>query len=247
MQTSRSQKSFPPLIDPPPVSPALLSTLKCLPPRSGCRSSTRTRHKGLLVGLQPGERGEHRGVTHALAISFVHPAPARGCGWERGLGAGGEGARGAAERFHVGRGFPAREAGPRAQPSWISCGATGSQPGFFRAQSKVPALGDACGPQQALLCCWCPPRACPCGKVKINHGREGLARLAARSGGSQVPAPESHQQLPKGCLGDMSASHLHPATCQGDDAWVPAQSSECTSLMSDGLPGSREIVCLSIC
>lgn len=100
----------------------------------------------------------------------------------------------AAARFHVCRGLPAREAGPRAQ---LLGGPMCSQPGFFRTQSRAPALGEACGPQQALLCGWSPLRARPCGKVKINHGREGFAQLAARSGGSLVPALESHQQLPK--------------------------------------------------
>lgn len=57
LQTCGSQKSLPPLVEPPPVSPALLGALKCLPPRSGCRLSSRGRHKGLLVGLQPGEGG----------------------------------------------------------------------------------------------------------------------------------------------------------------------------------------------
>lgn len=57
MQTSGLQKSLPPLVAPPPVSPALLSTLKCLPSRRGCRLSSRAQHKSLLVGPQPGEGG----------------------------------------------------------------------------------------------------------------------------------------------------------------------------------------------
>ena len=158
-----------------------------------------------LVGLQPGEGGGAPSllVTHALAISFVRPAPARGCGRGRGFGAGGAGAPGSRRALSCGqgapgtRGRPTRTASRRPAASGSAAVATCSQPGFFRAQSRAPALGEACGPQQALLRGWSPPRARPCGKVKINHGREGLARLAARSGGSLVPALESHQQLPK--------------------------------------------------
>lgn len=151
-------------------------------------------------------------MTHALAISFVRLASARGCGRGLGFGAGGAGARGSRRELSCGqgapgtRGRPTRTSSRRPAAAGLAAAATCSQPCFFRAQSKAHALGEACGPQQALFRGWSPPRASPCGKVKINHGRERLARLAARSGGSLVPAPESHEQLPKGCAGDMSAS-----------------------------------------
>lgn len=130
LQTCGSQKSLPPLIEPPPVSPALLSALKCLPPRSGCRLSSRARHKGLLVGLQPGEGGGAPSlpVTHSLAISFVRPAPARGCGRGRGFGAGGAGGPGKPLRAFMCAGG-SRHARPahahsfsEARGSLISCG-----------------------------------------------------------------------------------------------------------------------------
>lgn len=165
-------------------------------------------------------------VTHTLAISFVRPAPARGCWRGRGFGAGAPGSRRAlscGQGAPGSRGRPTRTSSRRPAAAGLAATATCSQPGFFMSQSKAHALGEACGPQQAFFRGWSPPRARPCGKVKINHGREGLARLAARPGGSLVPASESQEQLPKGCAGDMSASHLHPATCQGDDACVPAR------------------------
>lgn len=62
--------------------------------------------------------------------------------------------REAAVRFHVGRGLPAREAGPRAQPPG---GPRQLEQRRQRARSlassglKAPALGEACVPQQALL------------------------------------------------------------------------------------------------
>lgn len=152
------------------------------------------------MGQQPGEGGAPSlRVTHALAISFVRPVSARGCGPGRGSGAGGSGSPRSRRTLSCGQGAPGTRGQPtrtfsrRPAAAGLAAAATCSPPGFFRAQSKAPALGEACGPQQALLRGWSPPRARPCGKVKINHGREGLARLAVRSGGpsSRVPGTAS--------------------------------------------------------
>lgn len=257
MQTCGSQKSLPPLVDPPPVSPALLSALKCLPPRSGCRSSSRAWHKGLLVGLQPGEGGGAPSlrVTHALVISFVRPAPARGCGRGLGFGVGSAGAPGNRRALSCGqgapgtRGRPTRTASRRPRGSWIRCGGNVlSQPDFFRAQSKAAALGEACGPQQALLRRWSSPRARPCGKVKINHGREGLGshRLPRDLGylWSQLQSPiSSCQKAVQGTyLQATSIQQLSKVMMPGyqPEQWIH------TELMRDGLPGSPEVVIPSI-
>lgn len=67
-------------------------------------------------------------VTHALAISFVRPAPARGCGRGRGFGVGGAGALVSLRALSCGhgapgtRGRPTRTASRRPRSSWIRCG-----------------------------------------------------------------------------------------------------------------------------
>lgn len=116
LQTSGSQKSLPPIVDLPPVPPALLSALKCLPLRRGCRLSSRARHKGLLVGLQPREVGSAEPPGDSRPCHFLC-AP-RSSAWlragGRGFGAGGgEGVPGSRRELSCGQGAP----GTRGRPT----------------------------------------------------------------------------------------------------------------------------------
>lgn len=150
LQSGGAQKSRPLPVGPSPVSPALLSALKCLPPCSGCRSSSGARHKGLLVALPRGPPSLR--VTHVLAISFVRPAGARGCGRGRGSGAGAPGSRGA---LSCGQGGSrhARPAHAHSLPEapWQLERRRGQRAccSLASAGLKAPAPGEACVPQQA--------------------------------------------------------------------------------------------------
>lgn len=189
-----------------------------------------------------------------MSFPLCAPLPRVAAGGGAALAWAAQAPREIAARFHVGRGLPAREAGPRAQPpgglaaAGSAAAATCSQPDFFRAQSKAAALGEACGPQQALLRRWSSPRARPCGKVKINHGREGLGshRLPRDLGylWSQLQSPiSSCQKAVQGtCLQATSIQQLSKVMMPGyqPEQWIH------TELMRDGLPGSPEVVFPSI-
>lgn len=136
----------------------------------------RARHKGLLVGRQPGPPSVR--VTHVLAISFTRPAPARGCGRGRGFGAGDAGAPGSRGALSCGQGAPGTRGRPtrtasRGPAAAGAAAATCSPSDFFRAQSARP-WGGMCSPAGAA------PRlvsqSASLRKVKINHLREGLRR-----------------------------------------------------------------------
>lgn len=146
----------------------------------------RARHKGLLVGRQPGLWSVR--VTHVLAISFMCPAPARGCGRGRGFGAGDAGAPGSRGALSCGQGAPGTRGRPtrtasRGPAAAGAAAATCSQSGFFRAQSARP-WGGMCSPAGAA------PRlvsqSASLRKVKINHLREGLRRNLLEDLWSQV-------------------------------------------------------------
>lgn len=151
------------------LSPALLSALKCRPPAAVLLVPWSAAQRSCCG---PAAQAAAEPLRDSLSCHFLCVAPGLLAGSPvcvRGLGVGsaaalqrrppGRGPLQDPRAFHVAGGCPARDANPRLGPhkgsGWL---ARGRQDVCSRASAgiKVPAVGEACVPHQAVLCSWSP-------------------------------------------------------------------------------------------